>query len=453
MRIEIWLPVLKTPVKLIILKKKKRRMGEIMNKTVRFVLYTLSLLTVAGLIAAVAAAGGRSRAQESLQQDHGTEDAVMTAENISEDEGAKDSEIWETEVRENVDSAKEEAAENTGAEGTEAEIIGTEGIEAENTQTEDAEQTKDGVATILFTGDVLFANAFQAGYDASGIEGVISKELLQELKAADILMINNEFPFSDRGAQMPDKQYTFRCSPSYVGALNEMGVDVVSLANNHTLDYGKEALSDTFAALDGAGILYGGAGENVERAEMVQTFEVNGRTYGFLAVSRVIPTGDWKVENSAPGLFSCYDDTRLLELIKEAKETCDFLAVYPHWGVEYQEYPESYQTQIAERCIDAGADVIVGSHTHCLQGAEFIDGKPVCYSLGNFVFGQNIDRSAILKVTVDASGNAAYQYLPTYAEGGVTYLAAGDRAAQICRYIDSISPQAAVASDGKLTQE
>lgn len=128
----------------------------------------------------------------------------------------------------------------------------------------------DGSTTILFTGDVLFANAFKAGYDADGIKGVVAPELLEELRAADILMVNNEFPFSDRGTPMADKQFTFRCSPGYVKALNEMGVDVVSLANNHTLDYGRDALSDTFAALDGAGILYGGAGDSAERAKQVR---------------------------------------------------------------------------------------------------------------------------------------------------------------------------------------
>ena len=227
---------------------------------------------------------------------------------------------------------------------------------------------------------------------------------------------------------------------------------MVSLANNHTLDYGKEALIDTFHTLDGAGILYGGAGETVERAEAVQTIEINGKTYGFLAVSRVVPTADWKVENSVPGIFSCYDDTRLVELVAEAKEYCDFLAVYPHWGVEYEAYPESYQTQIAEHCIEAGADVIVGSHTHCLQGVSYINGKPVFYSLGNFVFGQTIDRSAMVKVTIDASGNVSYQYIPVYAAGGVTYMATGDQATQICQYLDGISPEATVGTDGMVTE-
>lgn len=341
---------------------------------------------------------------------------------------------------------------DTETEETERQESYTDVVETElqEPHTENVETEISGDTTIIFTGDVLFANAFKAGYDAKGIEGVISEELLAKLQDADILMINNEFPFSEQGTPMADKQFTFRCEPEYVTALQEMGVDVVSLANNHVLDYGKSALNDTFTTLDDAGILYGGAGETVERAEEVQIIEVNGRKYGFLAVSRVVPTGDWKVENSAPGVFSCYDDTRLVELVKEAGEECDFLAVYPHWGVEYAEYPEDYQTKIAEDCLETGADVVVGSHTHCLQGVEYINGKPVFYSLGNFVFGQNIDRSAVLEMTITSDGEISYQYLPVYAEGGVTKLAAGERAEQICAYLNQISKQAEVVSDGSV---
>lgn len=322
----------------------------------------------------------------------------------------------------------------------------------ETEKPENGEEPK-GDTTILFAGDVLFANAFQAGYDGNGIAGVISDELLAEIQAADIFMVNNEFPFSERGEAMPDKQYTFRCSPSYVKALTEMGVDVVSLANNHVLDYGKAALSDTFSALDQEGILYGGAGETKERAEQVQIIEVNGRKYGFLAVSRVVPTGDWKVENSAPGVFSCYDDTRLVEVVEQAAQECDFLAVYPHWGVEYAAYPEDYQTKIAENCLAAGADVVVGSHTHCLQGAAYLGDKPVFYSLGNFVFGQTIDRSAILKITVTEQGEIGFRYLPVYAEGGVTHLAKDAKAKEICNYLGRISPEASVSEDGTVTKK
>jgi poly-gamma-glutamate synthesis protein (capsule biosynthesis protein) len=293
---------------------------------------------------------------------------------------------------------------------------------------------------------VLFGSSFTANYDKSGIEGVIDDDLLEELIAADIVMVNNEFPFSDRGTQMEEKQFTFECSPSYAAALSEMGVDIVTLANNHTLDYGREALSDTFETLDNINILYAGAGETVERAEAFQVIEANGRKYGFVAASRVLPVASWNVESNTPGIFSCYDDTRLTEVVAEAKKECDFVAVYPHWGVEYEAYPESYQTKIATDCIEAGADLIVGSHTHCLQGVEWIEDIPVFYSLGNFMFGSEIDRSAIVKATLTSSGDISYEMLPVYASAGITALADEKKAEQILTYIDSISTTASVSA-------
>lgn len=408
-----------------------------MKKAAQSLMYLIPLAMVIGVFA-LFIGSGRSTGQTSTtadeekqkvtQEEHAqaqinqqmTEDKSETEQQITEDE------IENEKAEDESESVSEPASEN-------AKISGD--------------------TTILFTGDVLFANAFKAGYDAKGIAGVISEDLLKKLQDADILMMNNEFPFSEQGTPMEGKQYTFRCEPSYVKALQEMGVDVVSLANNHVLDYGKEALSDTFVTLDKAGILYGGAGETVERAKEVQIIEVNGRTYGFLAVSRVVPIASWKVENSTPGVFSCYDDTQLVELVEQASEECDFLAVYPHWGVEYEAYPESYQTQIAQNCIDAGADLIVGAHTHCLQGVEYIEDTPVFYSLGNFVFGQTIDRSAILELTISADGEVTYRYLPVYAQGGVTKLASGEKAVQICNYLNQISDKAFVAEDGTVTKK
>lgn len=397
-----------------------------MNKTARIVLYVLSILTVAGVIAAVVIFGGKKAPERT------TEVTAEEKQSTEEAQQPKTTEAQDIDTKQEEQSKKQETSE-------------TEVLETEVSETE-------GDTTILLTGDVLFANAFKAGYDASGIKGVIKEDLLQELKSADILMVNHEFPFSDRGTPMENKQFTFRCSPSYVTALQEMGTDIVSLANNHTLDYGKEALSDTFSTLDQAGILYAGAGDSVERAEELQVIEVNGKKIGFLAVSRVIPETGWKVENSTPGIFSCYDDTRLTELVKQAKETCDFLAVYPHWGVEYKAYPESYQTKIAQNCIKAGADVIVGSHTHCLQGVSYIEGKPVFYSLGNFIFGQNIDRSAILKITITADDKVTFQLIPVYAAGGVTQYPDQAKAEDTCKYLESISDGVKISAEGIVTE-
>ena len=254
-----------------------------MNKKCRIILYVLSIVMVTGCIAAVA----RTKGSTPEVKVPGEEPAAAVSGEDTEHEGADGG----------ADCTPAREENETVVETTEAEER-TEAAEVTEEAEAGGQAEADGSTTILFTGDVLFANAFKAGYDADGIKGVIAPELLEELQAADILMVNNEFPFSDRGTPMADKQFTFRCSPGYVKALNEMGVDVVSLANNHTLDYGREALSDTFVALDGAGILYGGAGDSAERAKQVQVIEVHGKKYGFIAVSRVVPTADWKVENA-----------------------------------------------------------------------------------------------------------------------------------------------------------
>ena len=98
----------------------------------------------------------------------------------------------------------------------------------------------------------------------------------------------------------------------------------------------------------------------------------------------------------------------------------EFVLTYIHWGVEYDAYPQDYQTKIATDCFNAGADLILGAHTHCLQGISYISGKPVFYSLGNFVFGQNIDKTAAVKVQVSSDGTVSYGLLPVYAGGGTT---------------------------------
>ena len=278
-------------------------------------------------------------------------------------------------------------------------------------------------------------------------------ELLQKLQDADILMINNEFPFSNRGTQMADKQFTFRCDPKYVKALQEMGVDIVSLANNHTLDYGREAFSDTFEVLDGAGILYAGAGNTPERAYELQVIEKNGKKFGFLAASRVIPVSDWKVEERAPGMLTAYDDTKLVELVKQAQSECDFLSVYLHWGVEYDAYPQAYQTKIAKDCFEAGANLVLGAHTHCLQGISYIDGKPVFYSLGNFIFGQSIEKTMAVELTVAADGTASYKLIPVAAAGGTTDEMHETKAAELFSYVQQISEGVSIGTDGSVSEK
>ena len=324
----------------------------------------------------------------------------------------------------------------------------TDSTEQNNTAHRPGGAAKGETTTIVFAGDVLIAEAMEQYYDREGVTRLVSEELLAEMQNADICMVNNEFQFSTQGTPMEDKQFTFRTDPVYVQILQDMGVDIVTLANNHSLDFGTEALKDTFKTLDDAGILYAGAGDSVERAEALQIIEVNGLKFGFLAATRVIPVSQWNVEFRRPGLFTTYDDTSLVECIEGAKEECDFLTVYVHWGVEREAYPENYQTTIAKNCFAAGADLVIGAHPHVLQGIEFMDGKPVFYSLGNYIFAQTIAKTALVKVEVQPDGEATYSLIPAYAKDGQTKAFIGDDAVELFDYMNEISPRAFIDEKG-----
>lgn len=307
--------------------------------------------------------------------------------------------------------------------------------------------------TLLFTGDVLLSDYVLNNYDRDGIGGVLSPMLLEELTGADITVINNEFPFSTRGEQAPDKQFTFRVNPDYVRVLTDMGVDIAGVANNHVLDFGPDALRDTFDTLTNAGIDYMGAGDDIDRAGALITKEINGKTFGFLAASRVIPVVSWDIKNASPGVFTTYDPALLLAAIEEARARCDFLSVFVHWGIERDEYPQDYQVNMAKQYIDAGADLVVGAHPHVLQGISWYKGKPVFYSLGNFMFNREIARTAVLKVTLPPQGAPTFQVIAASAGNARTAADEGDKKSATYDYLERISGGISIDADGILSEK
>jgi poly-gamma-glutamate synthesis protein (capsule biosynthesis protein) len=308
--------------------------------------------------------------------------------------------------------------------------------------------------SLAFTGDVLLSSSPLNKYDSvGGIHGILSDKLLEEMNGADIMMINEEFPFSTRGTQMQDKQYTFRTDPSRVGILQEMGVDIVSLANNHTLDFGVEAMLDTLQTLKNENIKSVGAGENLEQAKETVYLDVKGKTIAFLGASRVIPVYEWNATDTSPGLFTTYDPTTLLEEIRSAKEKSDLAIVYVHWGVEKQSRPEEYQRTMAKQYIDAGADIVIGSHPHVLQGIEFYNGKPIIYSLGNFIFGDTIDQTALLKVNITKDNSISLSLLPCRTYNSLTEeLTKDEEVQEFYDMMESISYDINIDSDGNVLQ-
>ncbi len=258
--------------------------------------------------------------------------------------------------------------------------------------------------------------------EGKGILGVLSKDLVEEMNNVDIMMLNNEFAYSTRGVEETDKSYTFRARPDRVGILNEMGVDIVSLANNHALDFGMDALLDTFSTLDNAKIAYVGAGENMARAKAPIYFNIGDKTIAFVAASRVVFAMDWYATDTSPGMIGTYDPTLFLESIREAKENADFVVAYVHWGVERNNYPEKYQKVFARNYIDAGADAVIGCHPHVMQGLEFYKGKPIAYSLGNYWFNKSTKESGMLKLYLDPDDTLRVQLLPVMNKNVKTYI-------------------------------
>lgn len=306
--------------------------------------------------------------------------------------------------------------------------------------------------TMFFTGDVMLQYC-RGIYAEKGIKGLITEYIQQEMINADMTMINNEFPFSTRGEQAPDKQYTFRVEPSYVSALLDMGVDVASLANNHALDFGPDALIDTFVTLDDAGVAYVGAGETKERAEEAVFVEAGGRKVGVLSASRVIPVVEWNIENCQPGLFCTYDSTRLVQRIKEIETQCDYVVVFVHWGKEKKAYPEEYQHNLAKQYIDAGADLVIGNHAHVPQGIEYYKGVPIVYSLGNYIFNPNMTDTYALKVVWDVAGEPQLQVIPVDTRDYLTGELKGDEAQAFFDYLEGISFGVQIDENGMVRQK
>lgn len=313
-------------------------------------------------------------------------------------------------------------------------------------QVQEPETQQD--VTVVFSGDILLSSYVLNNYEKSGINGILSEELQSEMQNADITMVNEEFPFSNRGTQAQDKQFTFRVDPGYVKILQEMGIDVVTVANNHALDYGTDALSDTFQTLDNAGIAYVGAGDNLERASQPYVIKAGGKTFGFLAASRVIPEVSWNIDNRQPGMLCTYDSAELCNAIQKAKETCDYVVVYVHWGIERENTPQDYQRQLGKAYIDAGADMVIGAHPHVLQGIEYYNGKPIVYSLGNYIFNQEINSTVLLKTTITPENETTLQLIPAYASGAKTQKMQEEDGAQLYQFMEGISYGVSISKDG-----
>jgi len=235
------------------------------------------------------------------------------------------------------------------------------------------------------------------------------------LAGADIALGNLECVISDRGTRQ-SKTYTFRAEPKVVEGLVFAGFDVLSLANNHTGDYGDAALLDTLRLAKEAGIATIGAGENITEAHEARIIETQGLRVAFLAYNQIQPLSFAATATSPGSAFM--DRERMVADVRAARQRADLVVVSCHWGTEYAAYPNASQKELAQALAEAGAALIIGHHPHVVQGLRYDQHTFTAYSLGNFVFDFDKDYSrdtssgAVLRCLLDHSGVKAVEFLP-----------------------------------------
>lgn len=252
--------------------------------------------------------------------------------------------------------------------------------------------TPPRAVTIAVAGDVHFEGVLRSRLDdpATALAPVTST-----LAAADVAIVNLETSVGTGGEPEPGKRYTFQAPPSAFSALAEAGIDVATMANNHALDFGREPLMaalDANAADAASSLDVVGVGRNADEAFRPAITDVAGTVVATIAATvadddpSADPTGLWAATATSPGTADAINPTRLLRAVANADRSADVVVVYMHWGVQGEQCPNDSQRALATALVGAGADVVVGSHAHRLQGSGQLGDGYVAYGLGNYAW-------------------------------------------------------------------
>jgi poly-gamma-glutamate synthesis protein (capsule biosynthesis protein) len=280
--------------------------------------------------------------------------------------------------------------------------------------------------TIAAVGDIMLARGVGASIATRG-QRYPFEAVAPLLAGADIRIGNLELPLTERGRAV-NKDYVFRASPALAEALNLAGFNVLTVANNHSLDYGPDGLVDTLAALDQAGIARPGGGRSAAEAHAPALLSVNGLRVAVLGYVNTPNDGrsGWQAESmradgSAPGVAWGTPDV-IRRDVAAARSAADVVIVALHAGWEYTAAPNPVQRELAYAAVEAGAALVLGAHPHVLQGIEEYRGVPIVYSLGNFVFDVDDDDrrqpglpsvlTGILRVRLTRDGVRGLEFLP-----------------------------------------
>ncbi len=357
-----------------------------------------------------------------------------------------------------------EPLESAAPDGSAEETVKTADPDNTFVPTDDPDKTPEPIETpkpvsrkitMTVVGDVYFSDTLYSYYKKSGVKEFLSDRIIDSMQNADLFIANHEFAVTDGGKKVSYQKYNISAPLEREKVWVDMGTDILSLANNHILDYGYNTVRNLMAELDGLGISYMGAGENNTESLVPVVKVIDGKKIAVFAATRFVPRAEWYATPTNPGLQVSYESTpyytELLEAINKAKQKNDYVTIYVHMGVEGKNSVATFQKNIAHAYIEAGADMVIASHPHVLQGIEFYKGKPIIYSLGNFLFSKSHSDTVVLEATINEDNSTSIKLIPCSSQAYKTTDITGKQARKLLDFMQKISFDVTIDDDGNVT--
>ena len=271
------------------------------------------------------------------------------------------------------------------------------------------------VDSFAFAGDIYFSKRNINVYDNGNINNVLDQQYIDIIDSHDYFVGNLECCLTDAD-EATNKEFTFKVSPKYVNILNDMHLDLATIANNHVMDYGEKGFLETLDVLKDNGINYVGGGKDEQEATKPYILVINGRRYAIISATCVVPSVKWFAAEDRAGVNSGYYGNAVCNQIKAIKDKVDKVIVFIHWGVEKDTISNEEQQTMGRKFVDFGADLVVGTHSHRLQEVEYYNDVPIVYGIGNFIFGSTWTDTELLSVSFDYTdskkGNTKIKLIP-----------------------------------------
>lgn len=305
--------------------------------------------------------------------------------------------------------------------------------------------------SITFSGDVAITN----GFGKEDLNKVVESPLAQHLKNSDFNVINFESATTLEG-RLLKKRFSFNTKPELLPRFHELGITHFLLGNNHSYDAGFYGLQESMINIASMGFEFVGAGDNLQKACSPAVLEKDGiKVFVFSYVELMLEA--WTQRTDA----TCLCNASIITLMENVLQTRmdnpkAVIVVNLHWGTEYARFPNPSQSALAKSLIHNGADAIVGHHPHVVQTIEVYQGKPIFYSIGNFLFPSqrdNVEGAITVKLKVSSSGETTYEILPLAFDENVPHLAQGKEKAKLGAYLFQSSKGIAHLSETPLGWE